>query len=306
MSELTLANGWWDKLHISPSKVSTWTDCQMKFWFRYVQGLQKKGALWLPQGTAVHLAVEGLLEDLPKGTVKDADHYIQDAADYWEKEAEEKGIYDKHGNLLEEGAMQRAFEDTTHWFRGFYDSVIDGGLIDGFDVSTVTQTEVDAIRKVEWPEGWDLGELYVRGKIDWVVDTSGDVAQLADLKTANPSFAWDPSKAHAQVQATAYGFLAGKPTNFDYIVIPKESMFTKGGARRDNPKPATPYRVATQRTEFHYEMFLHRLRDFVVLSDVHNDYANFHPFPNHTPGKWGSWCGHMCDYQAECQAMHGL
>ena len=38
----------------------------------------------------------------------------------------------------------------------------DGGLIDGFDPRTVTETEVDAIRQVDWgPEGGP--ETFVRG-----------------------------------------------------------------------------------------------------------------------------------------------
>jgi len=306
MSELTIANGWWEKNHISPSKLSTWTDCQMKFWFRYVQGLRKPPKIWLPQGTAVHIGVEDLLEDLPKGNLKPLEEYTFRAREQWEQECAKSGVYTGKGDLMTGEALERAFDDAMYWLQGFYDAVKDGGLIDGFDVREVAETEIDAIREVKWPGGWDLGELYVRGKIDWVVATDGPVARLADLKTASPSFGWDPSKAHSQVQATAYGFLTGKPTTFDYIVIPKESKYTKSGNLRDNPKKATPYRIATKRHEFHYEMLMHQLRDFVLLSDVHNDYANFHPFPNHTPGKWGSWCGHLCDFQAECRKMHGM
>ena len=178
MSELTIANGWWDKTHISPSKLSTWTDCQMKFWFRYVQGLRKPPKIWLPQGTAVHIGVEDLLEDLPKGTLKPLEEYTLRAREQWDAECAKSGVYTGKGDLMTEEALERAFDDAMYWLQGFYDAVKDGGLIDGFDVREVRETEIDAIREVKWPEGWDLGELHVRGKIDWVVDTSGPVARL--------------------------------------------------------------------------------------------------------------------------------
>ena len=53
-----------------------------------------------------------------------------------------------------EGAKANALEEAKHWFNGFYDSMQDGGLIDGFDRAPLTETEVDAIRQVDWgPEG---------------------------------------------------------------------------------------------------------------------------------------------------------
>ena len=87
---------------------------------------------------------------------------------------------------------------------------------------------------MDWgPEGGP--ETFVRGYIDWVVDVDGPVAKLADLKTANPNprWGWSDNKANAQLQATAYGYLTGKTTEFDYIVIPKRHSYTDGGALKN-------------------------------------------------------------------------
>ena len=49
---------------------------------------------------------------------------------------------------MTEEALERAFDDAMYWLQGFYDAVKDGGLIDGFDVREVRETEIDAIREV--------------------------------------------------------------------------------------------------------------------------------------------------------------
>ena len=46
------------------------------------------------------------------------------------------------------------------------------------------------------PVHGDLG-VFIRGKIDWVIDLEGDVARLADLKTASTHWMgqWSDTKA---------------------------------------------------------------------------------------------------------------
>ena len=139
-------------------------------------------------------------------------------------------LFSKKGFEMTELQKQQALDEAKYWFSGFYDALQDGGTIDGFDPRSVTETEVDAIRQVDWgPEGGP--ETFVRGYIDWVVDVDGPVAKLADLKTSNPNprWGWSDNKANAQLQATAYGYMTGKPTEFDYIVIPKQELYTATG-----------------------------------------------------------------------------
>jgi hypothetical protein len=297
----------WEKNHISPSKLSLWSKCSAAFWFRYVLGIKKAGKVWLPQGTAVHAGVEHLLNDLAKGTVREVEYYQLMAEMAWDDQIDKaQGIVlSKKGYEMTDNQKQQALEESMHWFQGFYDTVKDGGTIDGFDPKTVTETEVDAIRQVDWgPEGGP--ETYVRGYIDWVIDVNGPVAKLADLKTSNPNprWGWSDDKADGQVQATAYGYLTGKPTEFDYIVIPKEEIFTGSGVRKNNPKASVPYRAKTVRTQVHYDTLVNQLRSFVRDTDLHNDYKGFKPWPCREPSVYG-WCGHLCDFKAECKAHFG-
>jgi hypothetical protein len=297
----------WQKNHISPSKLDLWSRCSAAFWFRYVLGIKKPGRVWLPQGTAVHAGVEHLLNDLAAGITRDKEYYELMAEMAWDEQiARSNGIvYGKKGGQMTKTQIDNAIEETKYWFNGFYTSLQDEGTIDGFDPRTVTETEVDAIRQVDWgPEGGP--ETYVRGYIDWVVDTSGPVAQLADLKTSNPNrrWGWSDSKADAMLQATAYGYMTGKPTDFDYIIIPKEDIFTAGGARKATPNPVTPYRARTTRHQLHYDAFINRLRAFVRDTDLHNDYQDFKPWPNQKPTNYG-WCDQLCDYKEECQKHYG-
>jgi len=303
----------WQANHISPSKLALWSSCSAAFWFRYILKVKKAGKVWLPQGTAVHAGVEHLLNDLNAGVTRDKEYYQLMAELAWEEQVERsKGIVyakknDFAGNAVEmnDAQIANAIEETKYWFDGFYNSLQDGGTIDGFDPRTVTETEVDAIRQVDWgPEGGP--ETYVRGYIDWVVDTSGPVAHLADLKTSNPNrrWGWSDSKADAMLQATAYGYMTGKPTEFDYIIIPKEDIFTAGGARKATVNPVVPYRARTVRHQLHYDAFINRLRAFVRDTDLHNDYQDFKPWPNQKPTNYG-WCDNMCDYKKECQAHFG-
>jgi len=298
----------WKINHISPSKLSTWSDCQLKFWFRYVQGIKTPGKVWLPQGTAVHGGVEHLLDDLLIGKEKDLEWYKLKVEEAWEQQVDrDKGVViSKQGFEMSHTEKYQALQEAQHWFAGFYNAIADGKSIAGFDPRTVTKTEVDAIRKVDFGTD-EVMDVHVRGKIDWVVDTNGPIAKLADLKTCHPRYGWTDLKAHAQLQATAYGYLTHKPTDFDYIAIPKEDIFTAGGKPKTVPKPVIPHRATTHRSTFHYEMFERRLRQFVELSDLENEYAAFKPVPNHVPGNWGGqWCGHMCDYQEHCRNLHGV
>ena len=54
---------------------------------------------------------------------------------------------------MSETQKRHALEEAQHWFSGF-DTIKDGGTIDGFDPRTIKETEVDAIHQVDWgPEG---------------------------------------------------------------------------------------------------------------------------------------------------------
>lgn len=305
MFEVVEGELWWQNNHISQSKLDLFNKCQLAWWFRYVQKIRKPSKLWLPQGSATHVGVENFLDDLKGDGVKDLTHYLLLMEMYWDENSDL--ILNKDGVEMTAEEKYRALQDAQHWFRGFYENTHKDPTIGGLDLREVTGTEVEMMRKVDWGDR-DGPEIYVRGKIDMVLDLDGPVAKLADLKTSSPnkSYAWTPDKARRKIQATAYGYIVGKPVEFDYIVLPKESRFTKRGNDVKEPAQVVPYRVTTTRNEVDYEMFLNNLHDFVKTVDLENEYAGFRPYATGLiDPKWGNdWCGQLCDYKEECEAKH--
>lgn len=307
MFEVVEGELWWQKNHISQSKLDLFNKCQLAWWFRYVQKIRSPSKLWLPQGSSVHVGVENYLDDLKKGEVKDLTNYLLFMEMYWDENSDD--VRNKDGSVMTPEEKYRALRDAQYWFQGFYESATrSGNNLDGFDLTQVQGTEVEMMRKVDWGDR-SGPEIYLRGKIDMVLDLDGPVAKLADLKTSSPnkSYAWTPDKARRKIQATAYGYIVGKPVEFDYLVLPKESRFTKRGAEVKEPASVIPYKVTTTRSEIDYEMFLNNLHDFVQTVDLENDYAGFRPYPTGMiDPKWGdAWCGQLCDYQEECRTKHG-
>ena len=139
------------------------------------------------------------------------------------------------------------------------------------------------------PVHGDLG-VFIRGKIDWVIDLEGDVARLADLKTASTHWMgqWSDTKASSQLQATAYGYAIGKPLDFSYVVIPKADAKSAPSTKVEH------YR--TQRGETHYAGLEDPMWNFIQQTDVLNNYANFVPYANPDPSKY-SHCNKLCDYK---------
>ena len=88
-SESIRANGErWRNPHISPSKLSVWLKCTAAFDFHYIRRLPRKNKVFFPQGTAVHLGVELLNQDLHAGRKTDFDYYVLKMEEVWNEEIE--------------------------------------------------------------------------------------------------------------------------------------------------------------------------------------------------------------------------
>lgn len=293
-SESIRANGErWRNPHISPSKLSVWLKCTAAFDFHYIRRLPRKNKVFFPQGTAVHLGVELLNQDLHAGRKTDFDYYVLKMEEVWNKEIERGGkLHDSKNNVIPVEKYEYHFNEVVRWFKIYFDAAV-AGQVPGFDPTTVKETELDVMRRVIHREHGDLG-VYIRGKIDWVIDLDGDVARLADLKTASTHWMgqWSATKASSQLQATAYGYAIGKPLDFSYMVIPKASA-------KDAPSTKLEH-YRTKRNDKHYAALEDIVWNFIQQTDVLNDYENFTPFPNPDPTKYAH-CGKLCDYKDACK-----
>lgn len=293
-SESFRANGErWQNTHISPSKLNVWLRCPASFYFHYIRRLPRQNKVFFPQGTAVHLGVELLNNDLNAGKTPDYDFYVMKMEEVWDDEINRGGkLHDSKGNPIPVEKHAYHFSEVERWFKIYYDAAVAGQVPD-FDPASVKETELDVMRRVVHPVHGDLG-VFIRGKIDWVIDLEGDVARLADLKTASTHWMgqWSETKASAQLQATAYGYAIGKPLDFSYMVIPKASAKEAPSTRLEH------YR--TKRGEGHYARLEDLVWNFVQQTDVLNDYENFVPYANPEPSKY-SHCGKLCDYKDACK-----
>ncbi len=108
MFEVVEGELWWQKNHISQSKLDLFNKCQLAWWFRYVQKIRSPSKLWLPQGSSVHIGVENYLDDLKKGEVKDMTHYFLLMEMYWDENADDvREYHDKFVGQGFEGVMVR-------------------------------------------------------------------------------------------------------------------------------------------------------------------------------------------------------
>lgn len=283
----------WRINHISPSKLAVWLKCPASFYFHYIRRLPRHNKVYFPQGTAVHLGVELLNQDLNAGREPDYDYYVVKMEEIWQYELDKGGpLYDSKGNVIPPSKYDFHFAEVERWFKIYFASALAGNIPD-FDATCVKETELDIMRRVVHPVHGDLG-VFIRGKIDWVIDLEGDVARLADLKTASTHWMgqWSDTKASSQLQATAYGYAIGKPLDFSYVVIPKADAKSASSTKVEH------YR--TQRGETHYAGLEDLMWNFIQQTDVLNNYANFVPYANPDPSKY-SHCNKLCDYKDACK-----
>ncbi|MBU02552.1 MAG: hypothetical protein CME55_04585 [Halieaceae bacterium] len=293
-NESIRANGKrWQNNHISPSKLNVWLKCPAAFWFHYIKRLPRKNKVFFPQGTAVHFGVEILNKDLNMGKTPDYDYYVLKMEEVWNEEIERGGeLFDSKDNEIAPSRYAYHFNEVERWFKIYFDAAKRGAVPD-FDPASVIETELDVMRRVIHPVHGDLG-VFIRGKIDWVIDLESDVARLADLKTASTHWMgqWSETKASSQLQATAYGYAVGKDLDFSYMVIPKASAKDAPSTRLEH------YR--TKRGATQYAKLEDLIYNFVQQTDVLNNYEGFVPYPNPDPSKY-KHCNKLCDYKAACQ-----
>lgn len=286
-----MASDGWTLANVSYSMLSTWLTCREKFRLKYVERLKEPDGIYFPQGNTIHSA----LYDFHQTPDIDSDLLMSMAETYWAKEIEGRDFYDFKGNRLTAEDIEKAYEDTLRWLRGYVDSVKAG---DFPLINFATPPEQDVSAPVD-------GTFFTaRGYVDFfpkdvtilptgeiLMDCKDGNVHIGDFKTGSKKFnAWNQVKADIDLQPTVYGYVMGKkPMTFHYVVIEKTAS---------HEKPSLKH-IVTKRDEKDYAMFERIVKEFERSADRANQYENGIFFPEPTMG-FGRFCSKLCSFKDVC------
>lgn len=286
-----MASDGWTLANVSYSMLSTWLTCREKFRLKYVERLKEPDGIYFPQGNTIHSA----LYDFHQTPDIDSDLLMSMAETYWAKEIEGRDFYDFKGNRLTAEDIEKAYEDTLRWLRGYVDSVKAG---DFPLINFATPPEQDVSAPVD-------GTFFTaRGYVDFfpkdvtilptgeiLMDCKDGNVHIGDFKTGSKKFnAWNQVKADIDLQPTVYGYVMGKkPMTFHYVVIEKTAS---------HEKPSLKH-IVTKRDETDYAMFERIVKEFERSADRANQYENGIFFPEPTMG-FGRFCSKLCSFKDVC------
>ncbi len=281
----------WTLGNVSYSMLSTWLTCREKFRLKYVERLKEPDGIYFPQGNTIHAA----LYDFHQTPDIDSELLLSMAETYWNNEIEGREFYDFKGNRLDAEDIEKAYEDTLRWLRGYVDSVKAG---DFPLINFATPPEQDVSGDVEGTG------FTARGYVDFfpkdvTIMPSGEIlmdckdgsVHIGDFKTGSKKFnAWNQVKADIDLQPTVYGYVMGKkPMTFHYVVIEKTAS---------HEKPSLKH-IITKRDETDYAMFENIVKEFERSADRLNQYENGIFFPEPTMG-FGRFCSKLCSFKETC------
>ena len=281
----------WTLGNVSYSMLSTWLTCREKFRLKYVERLKEPDGIYFPQGNTIHAA----LYDFHQTPDIDSELLLSMAETYWNNEIEGREFYDFKGNRLDAEDIEKAYEDTLRWLRGYVDSVKAG---DFPLINFATPPEQDVSGDVEGTG------FTARGYVDFfpkdvTIMPSGEIlmdckdgsVHIGDFKTGSKKFnAWNQVKADIDLQPTVYGYVMGKkPMTFHYVVIEKTAS---------HEKPSLKH-IITKRDESDYAMFENIVKEFERSADRLNQYENGIFFPEPSMG-FGRFCSKLCSFKETC------
>jgi len=281
----------WTLGNVSYSMLSTWLTCREKFRLKYVERLKEPDGIYFPQGNTIHSA----LYDFHQTPDIDSELLLSMAETYWNNEIEGREFYDFKGNRLDAEDIEKAYEDTLRWLRGYVDSVKAG---DFPLINFATPPEQDVSGDVEGTG------FTARGYVDFfpkdvTIMPSGEIlmdckdgsVHIGDFKTGSKKFnAWNQVKADIDLQPTVYGYVMGKKRmTFHYVVIEKTAS---------HEKPSLKH-IITKRDESDYTMFENIVKEFERSADRLNQYENGIFFPEPSMG-FGRFCSKLCSFKETC------
>ena len=271
--------------------LSTWLTCREKFRLKYVERLKEPDGIYFPQGNTIHAA----LYDFHQTPDIDSELLLSMAETYWNNEIEGREFYDFKGNRLDAEDIEKAYEDTLRWLRGYVDSVKAG---DFPLINFATPPEQDVSGDVEGTGFTARGyvdffpkEVTIMPSGEILMDCKDGSVHIGDFKTGSKKFnAWNQVKADIDLQPTVYGYVMGKkPMTFHYVVIEKTAS---------HEKPSLKH-IITKRDESDYAMFENIVKEFERSADRLNQYENGIFFPEPSMG-FGRFCSKLCSFKETC------
>ena len=256
--------------YISPSRLSSWLSCPLKFAYRYRDGIRTPTTASLFIGKAVHAALECYYRHRQLGITLTADEVNRRSFDSWAKLVdEEQMIFD---STESESTMQ---QQVAGLVRAYLDAVSEGEKPLAVEVAAEAPL-VDSFT------GEDLGVPLV-GILDLVLDSDNGPI-IIDFKTAARSS--EPIEISHEIQLSCYAWLHRQITGQQEAGLEIRSLIK-------TKVPKVEYHSYPARSERQFRRLFAVLREYVAALD--SGRFNYRP---------GFGCG-MCDHRDRCRSWCG-
>lgn len=248
--------------YISPSRLSCWLSCPLKWAFRYRDGLRTPTSAALFTGKAVHASLECYYRHRQLGVTLVTDDVIQRSMDSWAQLVDEEDM--TFDSTDSETAMQRQVSDLV---RVYLDTVPK----DERPLAVEVAAEAPLVDPFT---GQDLG-LPLVGVLDLVID-NGNGPVITDFKTAARSS--EPMEITHEIQLSCYAWLHRRIAGEDEAAIEIRSLIK-------TKVPKVEFHLYPARTDVHFRRLFAVIREY--LDSLDSGRFNFRP---------GFGCG-MCDFR---------
>jgi len=256
--------------YISPSRLSCWLSCPLKWRLRYLDGIRTPTTPALFVGKAVHAGLECYYRHRQLGVTLEADDVSQRMSQSWAQLVdEEKMDFD---STEDEQAMRQQVADLVRVY-------LDNVPKDEKPLAVEVAAEAPL---VDPTTGENLGIPLV-GVIDLVLD-GGAGPLIADFKTAARSS--EPMEITNEIQLSSYAWLNRQITGQQEGGLEIRSLIkTKA--------PKVEFHHYPARTEVHFRRLFAVIREYLDALD--SGRFNYRP---------GFGCG-MCDFRERCRQWSG-
>ena len=260
--------GVWE--YVSPSRLSCWLACPLRWAFRYRDGLRTPTTASLFTGKAVHASLECYYRHRQLGVTLEADEVNRRSLESWAQLVDEENM--TFDSPESEGAMQRQVSDLV---RVYLDTVPK----DEKPLAVEVAAEAPLVDPFT---GEDLG-LPMVGVIDLVLDgQAGPI--IVDHKTAARSS--EPMEISHDIQLSSYAWLYRQITGQQEAGLEIRSLIK-------TKVPKCEFHPYAARTEAHFRRLFAVLHEYVDA--LGRDTFNYRP---------GFGCA-LCDFREQCRAWAG-
>ena len=203
------------KLRLSPSALSTYFDCQRRFFYRYIRGIPEKPTPFLVRGKITHKVLDHFFNYVKLVDIKEGS---------WEKlwkdfknvlysllETEWKLIGKNYPDCFENEKQKKDFLDETKRFFDFYAAKLAFGLTDKFlELDKKSEWFETELRRFFFPKDRELRlnleDEEFAGVIDKTMSLFGRGIAIVDYKTSKSPLPHFIPESHLK-QGKAYAYL---------------------------------------------------------------------------------------------------